>query len=136
MIKWKEEYKIGIEMVDQQHRRLFEIAEEGQGLLFLPRHMDKYDEIIHIIEELRDYTKIHFESEEKLMQSILYSKLFSHKVEHDDFIEKIYSINLIEMDEDQNKYLLSILEFVVTWILEHIREKDVLLAKEYKEKNR
>lgn len=62
------------------------------------------------------------------MQSIGYKKYFTHKVEHDDFIDKINHVDFNKVDENQDAYLLDILEFVVKWIDEHIREKDKLIV--------
>jgi hemerythrin len=33
MIKWQDSYKTGVEKLDSQHRRLFEIANEAYELL-------------------------------------------------------------------------------------------------------
>ena len=39
--------------------------------------IDKYDQIIEIIEELKDYAVYHFKSEEEYLTKIQYKKLFS-----------------------------------------------------------
>lgn len=67
MMEWKNEYKVGIQKIDEQHKKLFDIAYGGEILFYLPEHTDKYDESIHIIEELRTYTKFHFEHEEQIV---------------------------------------------------------------------
>ena len=85
---------------------------------------DKYDRIVDIIEELKDYAVYHFSFEEKYMASIKYRKLFSHKVIHDDFIAKINEVDLDNVDESQDEYLLGILDFVVQWIEQHILGTD------------
>lgn len=84
----------------------------------------KYDRIVGLIGELKDYTVFHFKSEEEYMESIGYKKMFTYKIEHSDFIEKINNVNLELVDEDHDAYLLEILEFVVDWIDKHILEKD------------
>lgn len=67
-MKWKDEYAIGIEAIDEQHKKLFAIAQEAEDLLDLPSKYDKYDEIIKIIDELKDYVNFHFSEEEKVIQ--------------------------------------------------------------------
>ena len=72
MTEMKDEYLTGIEQIDNEHRRLFEIAEELYQLSkeeFMP---DKYDNIRRLLDELREYTKTHFEHEEEYMESIGY----------------------------------------------------------------
>jgi hemerythrin len=129
LIKWKEDYRVGIEIIDEQHQKLFEIAARAYDLLKNEFIEDKYDRIKDILEELKSYTIFHFETEEKYMEEIGYKKLFSHKVYHEEFIGKIKSVDLKEVDENQEGYLISILELVVNWIDEHILNKDMLIAK-------
>lgn len=126
---WKEEYSTGIPLVDEQHKKLFEIAGKTYALINDEFAVDKYDKIIELIEELKDYTVFHFKSEEEYMLSIGYRKFFSHKVEHDDFVEKINSIDYTQLDQDQDTYLRNILEFVVEWISNHILKLDKMINK-------
>ncbi|HHX94493.1 MAG TPA: hemerythrin family protein [Clostridia bacterium] len=128
MVAWKEEYRIGIEKIDQQHRKLFEIAGRAYDILKDPFSLDKYDQIVEIIEELKDYTIYHFNSEEEYMQSIGYKRFFSHKVQHEEFIDKIRSVDLTKIDYDQDKYLVDLLDFVLGWIDGHILGTDKLIV--------
>lgn len=129
MIKWKDEYRIGIDNIDSQHQRLFEIAEEAYELLKNEFFYDKYDRIIQILEQLRDYALYHFKSEEEYMLSINYKGYASQKEAHDSFTEKLNSINLDDIDEDQNQYILQVLDFIVDWISNHILGSDKLIGK-------
>lgn len=124
MFKWKSEYETGIEKSDEQHKKLFEIANRAYELLTNDLYLDKYDKIIHIIEELKDYTVFHFTEEEEYMLSISYKKFFSHKVEHENFIKKFNDIDYNRIDDGQNKYIMELLEFIYRWIDGHILIKD------------
>lgn len=124
MFKWKSEYETGVEKVDEQHKKLFHIANEAYELLTNDLYIDKYDRIIHIIEELKDYTVFHFTAEEEYMISTGFKKFLSHKVEHDDFIKKFDEIDYNRIDNGQNKYIMELLEFIYRWIDEHILVKD------------
>lgn len=130
MIQWKESYRLGIEEIDNQHKKLFEIANRAYELLKNEMLVDKYDHIVSIIEELRDYAKYHFQYEEDYMEKINYRKRLSHKVIHNDFVEKMNEINLDQVDENQDQYLMNILDFVVQWIEQHILGTDKLYATE------
>ncbi len=128
MIQWKDSYSIGVEAVDDQHKKLFAIANEAYELLKNELLVDKYDRIIAILEELRDYTVYHFRFEEEYMASIGYKKLLSHKVLHDDFIAKIQEIDLDSIDDQQEQNLIDILDFVVQWIEQHILGTDKFIT--------
>ncbi|OPJ60330.1 bacteriohemerythrin [Clostridium oryzae] len=128
MIKWKDEYLVGITEIDEQHKKIFEIGERAYELLKNEIYIDKYDRIIAVINELREYAAFHFKWEEGYMTKIGYKRFFSQKVEHDEFIKKINSVDLEKVDMNQDEYLLSIIEFIINWIGEHIIEKDKLIA--------
>ena len=66
----KPEYYIGIDMIDQEHKQLFDYASEAYELLQEEFTPDKYDKIDAILEKLRDYTVKHFSDEEAYMESM------------------------------------------------------------------
>ncbi|MCM1988294.1 bacteriohemerythrin [Oceanirhabdus seepicola] len=124
MFVWKNEYEIGIEKIDNEHKKIFEIANKGYQLLENDFYVDKYDKILDIIDELKEYAQFHFSEEEDYLASIGYKKLFTHKMQHDYFIEKVSNINFKEVDANQDQYIIGILDFIVKWIKEHILDKD------------
>lgn len=128
MIKWKESYELGVCHIDVQHAKLFEIADRAYNLLINDFVTDKYDKIIEILGELKEYTVFHFNSEEEYMLSIGYKKFLSHKVEHENFIKEINNINLDKIDINQDQSVKEILEFVVDWIDKHILNQDKLIV--------
>lgn len=127
---WKDEYRINVPEIDNQHMKLFDIAGRIHDLLENEFYADKYDKIIELVQELKDYTVYHFKFEEEYQRKIGYKKYFTHKVEHDDFIEKINEVNMDDIDKDHDQYLMDIMEFVVKWIDEHILQKDKLMVLE------
>lgn len=129
MIEWKDEYSIGVDDIDEQHKKLFEIANRAYRLLKNDMITDKYDQITDIFGELLDYTEYHFGFEEKYMTSIGYKKFLSHKVIHDDFVERVKNVDLKQVDNDQDKYLMDLLDFVVNWISDHIMVQDKAITR-------
>ncbi len=63
-----EKYKLGVELIDSEHQRLFEIIRETNELTNDVLFNDKYDDIKKIISELKDYTIKHFGDEEEYME--------------------------------------------------------------------
>lgn len=128
MYEFKEEYLTGIERIDQEHKRLFEIAEELYELKneeFIP---DKYDNIRHILEELRDYTLTHFEHEEEYMKEIGYKRMFTQVSQHNALRETIGSWDLDVIDEDQDQAIDEMLELITDWLVNHILNEDKLIG--------
>ncbi len=127
MLVWKDEYSIGVDLIDKQHEYLFEIGNGAYKLLRDDFGIDKYDDIVLIIQDLSQYAKFHFKTEEEYMIKIKYKKYLSHKLEHDDFIQKINKINLEQVEEDPQKYIEDILAFVFNWLIGHVVLEDKLM---------
>jgi hemerythrin len=128
MYEMKEEYYTGIAQIDNEHKRLFELAEEAYQLLHDEYRHDKYDELVAILQELEDYTKTHFQHEEEYMASIDYPAIFIQKAQHKAFIEKLESIDYEEMDDNQEQSIADILDFLTDWLVNHILKMDKLIA--------
>ncbi|AGF54496.1 hemerythrin [Clostridium saccharoperbutylacetonicum] len=128
MYEMKEEYKIGVEHIDEQHKKLFDLADKAYMLLKDAFTIDKYDKIIEIITELKEYTIFHFKSEEEYMESINYKRMFTQKIEHDKFIKELEAIDLNHIDQNQDESLLKLLDFLNEWLTEHILKNDKLIG--------
>lgn len=128
MYVFRDEFCTGIEIIDREHRRLFEITDQAYRTLtdeFIP---DKYDYIVDILKELKEYAATHFRHEEEYMISIGYKKLFSQKIAHNNFIEKIGTYDLDTVDENQREVILELLAFLNDWLVHHILENDKLIG--------
>ncbi|WP_342756393.1 hemerythrin family protein [Kineothrix sedimenti] len=128
MYEMKDEYLTGIEQIDNEHKVLFEIAEEIYQLCVNDFVPDKYDHIANLIQRLKDYAAMHFRNEEAYMESIQYKRMFTQKIQHDNFIRKLDTMNLEVVDENQSKTIEDLLKFVTDWMIEHIMETDKRIA--------
>ena len=103
MYEMKPEYFTGITLIDEEHKQLFAYANEAYDLLqeeFIP---DKYDRIVAILQELRNYTKKHFSDEEAYMESIQYKRIFTQKIQHQEFIDKLDNIDIDSIEAGENQ---------------------------------
>lgn len=124
MFRWREAFELGIEEVDKEHRKLFEIGGLLYDLSSNKNDTDKYDEIMRVIEELKDYTIIHFNHEEQLMLLHSYENYEAHKFEHDFFVKKLQRIERKDIEGAQNDAIVEMLSFVADWITSHILKTD------------
>ena len=129
MYEFMEDYKTGIEFVDEEHKKLFEIAENAYQLTQNDLLHDKYDHLIHLLEELRDYTKVHFSHEEAYMKEIGYKGMFTQKTQHDAFIQKLEELDFHDLDENSEQMIDEILHFLTDWLVSHILNVDKLISK-------
>ncbi|MBC7961036.1 MAG: hemerythrin family protein [Vallitaleaceae bacterium] len=130
MLKWKDEYAIGIKIIDDQHKHIFEIANSAYDLLKNGICADKYSRIVQVIDDLRQYARYHFQWEEDFMLKIHYEDLDAQHLEHEAFNAKIDSFNLEDIDESQDQTIEDLLFFILGWIVDHILMKDKMIKAE------
>lgn len=117
---WKEQYKIGNKVIDEQHYQLFRKIE---NLLAIARGGDaetKKKECIELIQFLLDYTKFHFESEEKIQREVQYVGYTQHAWIHQEFV---HTIQLYKEKLEQNfspAVLKSFAGTLLTWLSQHV----------------
>ena len=134
MYEMKPEYFTGIESIDQEHSRLFELAQETQDLLTDPLVYDKTEKLNSLISELIDYTKTHFAHEEAFMRSIHYAEIDSHMVLHRKFEDNLmqFDPDCLEVVDNQNVIVEKLLGFLITWLIDHIQRMDMQYIKSIK----
>ena len=122
-----DKYLTGISFIDEEHSHLFEIIKDTNDVIHNPYIPDKYDEIMRLISELKDYTEVHFHDEEEYMKSINYPGLEAQQYAHSFFVEKFTEIDFDELnriDDNQNEYLEGLINFLLNWLSNHILGTD------------
>ena len=125
-----EKYHTGIAFVDEEHETLFRIIREANDLISAELLHDKYDEIIKILGELKEYTIHHFSDEEEYMKRIGYAGLEAQQRAHQAFVDKLKEINLDDVDDNQQEYLTELVDFLLGWLVNHILKVDKLIPVE------
>ena len=129
MFKWKDNFSVNIKIIDEQHQELFRIGNALYSIISIKDGVDRYDEIMKILYEMRDYAIYHFDYEEKLMKENGYLDFENHKRQHNGFINKVKSIDELDVDEKQKKIGIELVIFIADWIENHILKSDM----EYKD---
>lgn len=119
-----DKYRTGIQLVDDEHKKLFEIIKETNDVIEAELLHDKYDAIIHILDQLKEYTIMHFSDEERYMESIDYEGLELQRIAHKAFVDRLEEINLEDMDDNQKEYLEELIDFLLNWLTNHILKMD------------
>ncbi|MBO5144059.1 MAG: hemerythrin family protein [Lachnospiraceae bacterium] len=127
--EFTDEYLTGIELIDIEHKELFRIVDKANRLVKSFDNLSGYDDIMLILNELKEYTKEHFGDEEEYMESIHYEGLEAQKRAHESFIDKLEGINLDEVDNDPQQYLQELVEFLIGWLINHILHTDKKIPK-------
>lgn len=123
--QWKEEYNLNIEEIDKQHKKLMEIGRRAYDIAVIDDGYDRYDEIMTILDELLEYTKYHFEYEENMLKKYDYEHIHNQEEEHAFYVYKINDVASREdIDDNQRKVVLEIIDFLSEWISKHIMVAD------------
>jgi hemerythrin-like metal-binding protein len=87
-IQWKDEYDVGIRVIDRQHRR---IVDTLNSLYVLQDARDRDKELRRVFGTLREYVEEHFETEEAYIREHGCEGAEEQHQEHQHFIDTICS---------------------------------------------
>lgn len=122
--EFSDEYLIGIDLIDREHRKLFALVDRANHIVRGWSEGNSYDEITDILKELKEYTEIHFADEESYMHSINYEGYEAQKRAHDAFISRLEELDLKKIEENPKEYMGSLIEFLLGWLINHILQVD------------
>jgi hemerythrin len=77
--EWYDEYSIGVDEVDVQHKRFLNLIKKTYELA---GQTIEHKEVFNLLDELMRYAQFHFGSEELLMQTYSYPKYVEQRDEH------------------------------------------------------
>lgn len=119
-IRWNEELSVDNPIIDEQHKELFRTINE-----FYTAIAEKKNKLAtqKAIEEMENYIKTHFTSEEIIMKNAGYEGLNQHLNEHQFYIEKVQDLR---ERYEQGRLILSleVTNFIKDWITNHIMVTD------------
>ena len=90
MFLFTEDCILGNEMIDEDHKHLFDLINQGSQLK-LAEFEDRYDQIRALLGELSDYADSHFAREEAYMLGINDPELILQRVQHESFRAMIWA---------------------------------------------
>ncbi len=112
---------LGIDAVDRQHRRLFEIA--GRVYDNLSGGEEAQAAATRAAAELLDYTATHFADEEALMQGAGYPDLEAHRREHAELLSKVHDMDM-RAGFGERSLPAEMSRFLLAWLVGHIQTSD------------
>ncbi len=123
-IVWSDDIRTGNKYIDLQHQELIDLINELADSL---ESGGALQEIGQVLGRLENYVLFHFNMEENLMANHRVSREHAqqHVHAHERFCEQIevYKRDLAAVDPQ------AIVDFLVTWLVEHIQKTDQELAR-------
>lgn len=124
LIQWKDEFTIGIQSVDHEHRRMVEMINKLHGKL--AEDADR-DTVADFLGEIHALISAHFALEETEMREMAYDEFEVHKADHEDLLDQIRDM-MDELEQDRTGAVTRTLgERLNHWFTEHFRTHDARL---------
>jgi hemerythrin len=119
-LAWSEDLRVGIAEIDDQHKTLITLV---NGLDMAMREGRGKDVLGSTIDGLMNYTQVHFATEETYLRSFGYPETSTHIASHNDFIARVDDFRR-GFEEDRLMLSLEVMDFLVNWLLNHIKVSD------------
>ena len=131
MFRFTDDCVLGVEVIDDEHRHLFDLINRGKEMLENEYGGDRYSDIKELLEELEEYAEEHFAHEEQYMEKICDPELILQRSQHMYFKEKVieFLVQNIDKDEEQQRVLGEVMEFLARWLYQHIIGSDIMIGK-------
>jgi hemerythrin-like metal-binding protein len=129
---WKRDYAVGCAEVDEQHERLFHMADELHRAMLERRGKEA---LASLLKRLLAYTEYHFASEERLMQETGYTGYLPHRREHVKLTEQVLEYQN-RMSGGESQIAIDLMKFLSDWLKHHIQGSDVKFAAHLKSRLR
>ena len=121
---WKDEYNIGVDILDKEHQRLFKII--NKLLVFSDEEKKSQWACQEGIKFFKDHAINHFDEEERYMESINYEGLKTHRLIHQGFREE--TLPALEKELEQMDYSANsvnhFLGVCAGWLVGHTLTED------------
>jgi len=122
---WDPSLETGDELIDEQHRSLFALADSLQ--VALEERRPEADAVANAIYGLTDYVVEHLADEEAMMARAGYPGLSSHHSMHEHLSEETLRLAARYFNGD-DVAPDTLAPFVTSWLQDHIRKQDMLFV--------
>jgi len=119
-VAWRDDLSVGIDSIDDDHKKLLSLINNLQTAVYYPTG-EAFER--QALKELVDYTKYHFEREEKLMRDNDYPDYEPHKRQHEAMIAKVNGF-MEAYEKDREGTVEELTQFLKGWLIEHIAGTD------------
>lgn len=121
-IQWQDSFSVGVPAMDIQHKQLVAMVNQ----LYEAMRTSKGDAAVQtILPTLVQYTKTHFNAEEKLMHEAGYPDIAAHQALHHKLAMQVSDL----MDKFKSGKMVatvSVVTFLKDWLVNHIQGQDKL----------
>lgn len=118
---WSSEFETGIEIIDEQHQRLFQYLAETERCI-----QDNDPQNVElVVHALVNYALSHNSFEESLMEKAKYPMFEAHARLHESFKQRANEyLNRLEQGTDPLKVAEQVRIYIGLWLISHVKQED------------
>ena len=120
LIQWGPKYMLGIPSIDNQHKRLVELINQLHTAM---KQRQSASVTGKILDELVDYTQVHFAFEEQAQSEAQYPELDSHKEVHEKLVGQVVDFQR-KFHAGNTLLSMELMDFLKDWLINHILGTD------------
>jgi len=124
VLVWSEEFSVNVAEIDAQHKKLCEYVNKLHA--GVAARVDRED-LRHLLVDLVDYTRLHFASEERLMEEYGMEPATHHRKEHETLLS-LLDDTVESISEGSHPIFYSEYDVSNDWFLAHIMNHDKKLG--------
>lgn len=117
---WEDKYKVGVKEFDEQHKKLIELINKLYDAM---KQGHGKDVLKSILNDLFEYTKYHFETEEKYFSDYNYPDKNEHVKVHNELRNKVIDLKN-KLDNGTTVISGELMKFLKEWLVNHIMDSD------------
>ena len=120
LLTWNHACTVGVRAMDDQHGILMDTMNEVRLALVCGRGRDQLSELLN---RLIEFTRMHFATEERLLEQTGFPALAAHRVEHQRVLAQILEA-AHRAQHGEEVHMHSLLIFLRDWYVTHIGSLD------------
>ena len=123
---WKDKYKVGVELIDEQHEELFRRVSDFLKIVQTKGNWEeKLEKVKETMSFMQEYVVVHFDEEEEYQKQINYPDIENHKAEHIKFKAGVNNyINIFEQEGFTEEKIQEFAGKLMTWLIMHVGKMD------------
>jgi len=118
--EWKKEYNIGVSIIDSQHQEMFAVMNELDDAISSKKSKMELD---GILSSLIDWTKNHFDFEERIFNKLGFTEAKEHERHHKAFKQRLEDLRK-KIEQEHEHLQKHLADYLEDWLTNHVYKQD------------
>jgi hemerythrin len=116
MLIWSDSYMIGVDEIDRDHQKLFDIVKKVE----IAAQADELDKCSKLVDAFLEASRTHFASEESLLSKEEYPDVETHRLYHRDMLDKAKALKMTCAEEVESGKIINCYIDMVSLLLDDV----------------